>query len=44
MVLDDDGLYVNDVVPVEETDANTLTLYLTESRHVRCSVMAMTDI
>jgi hypothetical protein len=44
MVLGDDGLYANDVVPIEETDSNTLTVYLTESRHVRVSVMAMTDI
>ncbi len=44
MVLGDDNLYANDVVPIEETDANTLTVYLTESRHVRVSVMAMTDI
>ena len=44
MVLGDDGLYANDLVPVEETDANTLTCYLTESRHVRVSVMSMSDI
>ena len=44
MVLGDDGLYANDLVPVEETDANTLTCYLTEARHVRVSVMSMSDI
>jgi len=44
MVLDDQGVYANDVVPVEETNANTLTIYLTESRHIRVSVMSMTNI
>ena len=44
MVLDSDGKYKNDVVPVEETDANTLTITLTQASHIRVSVMSMTNI
>jgi hypothetical protein len=44
MVLGDDGLYANDLVPVEQTTSNKVTCYLTESSHVRVSVMSMSDI
>jgi len=38
------GTYRNDIVSVEETNANTLTVYLTESAMIKVAVQAMKDI
>ena len=37
----DDGKYRNDIVAVEETDNNTLTIGLTESRKVKVAVLSL---
>jgi hypothetical protein len=39
-----DGKYRNDVVPVEETNANTLTISLAESRRIKVTVQDVSDL
>ena len=40
----DDGKYRNDIVAVEETNNNTLTIGLTESRKVKVAVVSLASI
>lgn len=40
----DDGKYRNDIVAVEETNNNTITIGLTESRKVKVAVLSMASI
>lgn len=39
-----DGVYRNDIVPVEEIDANSFRISLTEARRVKVSVMSMSAL
>jgi hypothetical protein len=40
----DDGVFRNDIVAVEETDINTITVGLTESRRVKVAVLSLAAI
>ena len=40
----DDTIYRNDIVSIEETDNNTITITLTESRHVKAMVQNMNNL
>jgi predicted nucleic acid-binding Zn-ribbon protein len=40
----DDGFYRNDIVAFEETDANTITVYMTEARRIKVSVQNMSNL
>ena len=44
MVEGADLVYRNDLVPVEETGVNSFTVYLSESRKIKVSTQAMTNI
>ena len=40
----DDGLFRNDIVAVTLTDANTVTIDLTEARDVKVVVQSLADL
>ena len=39
-----DNLYHNDIVSVEHTSGNVMTVYLTEASHIRVSAVSMTNL
>ena len=43
-VKDDAGIFRNDIVAVEETNSNTVTVSLTESRIVKVAIQALDDL